>query len=105
VTYASSCFSALQPRWPVNLPHAACLSRPLPPSPCPAACLVGQPWSQAALDKALAALPADIGLSDTAPGGRIEYRRSLAASFTFKFFAHVALGLEQQGLSLVGVPG
>jgi xanthine dehydrogenase/oxidase len=66
---------------------------------------VGQPWSQAALDKALAALPADIGLSDTAPGGRIEYRRSLAASFTFKFFAHVALGLEQQGLSLVGVAG
>jgi hypothetical protein len=72
-----------------------------PPLP-PAAHLVGKPWTREVLEGALALLPADIRLSDTAPGGRIEYRRSLAASFLFKFFAHVCVGLEALGLAQVG---
>jgi hypothetical protein len=76
------------------------------PAPPPAAHLVGKPWGQESLEGALALLPADIDLSDSAPGGRVEYRRSLAASFLFKLYASVALGLEAAGLAQVrGGPG
>ncbi len=33
-------------------------------------------------------------ISDNAPGGKVEYRRALAASFLFKFFVQVACKLE-----------
>jgi xanthine dehydrogenase/oxidase len=34
-------------------------------------------------------LPEDLPLEPTAPGGMIEYRRTMAASFLFKFFLNV----------------
>ncbi len=43
---------------------------------------------------ALAAVPQDVVLAENAPGGKVEYRRALAASFVFKFFVHAALKLE-----------
>jgi xanthine dehydrogenase/oxidase len=56
----------------------------------------GAGWDRAALDAALAALASsDLPLSAGAPGGMVEYRRSLAASFLFKFFVQVAQALER----------
>lgn len=42
----------------------------------------------------LAAVKVDVVISPSAPGGKTEYRRSLAASFMFKAFVHVANALE-----------
>ncbi|WIA42815.1 hypothetical protein OEZ86_008746 [Tetradesmus obliquus] len=58
------------------------------------AALRGQPWNQATLDAALVALREDVNVAPTAPGGRGEYRNSLAASFLFKFYVHVCLAME-----------
>ena len=33
-------------------------------------------------------------MADNAPGGKVEFRRALAAAFLFKFFVHAALALE-----------
>ncbi|GIL49662.1 hypothetical protein Vafri_5944 [Volvox africanus] len=63
-------------------------------APALAAALVGRPWDQDALQAALAAVRQDVVLVDNAPGGKVEYRRALAASFVFKFFVHAALQLE-----------
>ena len=38
-------------------------------------------------------------ISDTAPGGKVEYRRALAASFVFKFFVGASLALESDAPS------
>jgi hypothetical protein len=69
---------------------------PKPPPPTPTrplhqtmAALRGQQWQQSTLDAALAALRRDVCVAPTAPGGRGEYRNSLAASFLFKFYVHV----------------
>jgi xanthine dehydrogenase/oxidase len=54
------------------------------------AALRGKPWCQETLDAALVALREDVNVAPTAPGGRGEYRNSLAASFLFKFYVHVS---------------
>eukprot|EP00756_Hemistasia_phaeocysticola_P005791 Hpha_TRINITY_DN13504_c0_g1::TRINITY_DN13504_c0_g1_i2::g.111519::m.111519/K00106/XDH; xanthine dehydrogenase/oxidase len=48
---------------------------------------VGKPWSPELVDCLLAALNEDLPLSSSAPGGQVEYRRTLAASFLFKFIS------------------
>ncbi|KAL3157593.1 hypothetical protein ABBQ32_012044 [Trebouxia sp. C0010 RCD-2024] len=58
------------------------------------AALEGQPWNQATLDAALLAVAKDVNITPDAPGGMVEFRRSLAASFLFRFFVHVATQLE-----------
>jgi xanthine dehydrogenase/oxidase len=59
--------------------------------------LVGQPWTRATLERALAALrEEDVRVPPTAPGGRGEYRNSLSASFLFKFFARVSAELQRE---------
>lgn len=63
-------------------------------APKAAAALLGKLWNQATLDAALAALGQDIVISDSAPGGKVEYRRALTASFLFKFFIGTSLALE-----------
>jgi xanthine dehydrogenase/oxidase len=55
------------------------------------AALRGKPWCQETLDAALVALREDVNVAPTAPGGRGEYRNSLAASFLFKFYVHVSM--------------
>ncbi|KAJ9512823.1 hypothetical protein QJQ45_029028 [Haematococcus lacustris] len=64
-------------------------------APQVAAALVGRPWDEATLTGALEAVRNDVVISDSAPGGKVEYRRALAASFIFKFFAHVATLMDQ----------
>ena len=52
--------------------------------------IVGKRWdSREVLTGALQALMEDVTLDDSSPGGMPEFRRSLVASFFFKFFAHV----------------
>ncbi|KAG2484282.1 hypothetical protein HYH03_016926 [Edaphochlamys debaryana] len=63
-------------------------------APALAAALVGKPWDQSTLQAALAAVRDDVVMADTAPGGKVEFRRALAAAFVFKFFVHCALRLE-----------
>ncbi|MEW5318751.1 MAG: hypothetical protein WDW38_009946 [Sanguina aurantia] len=60
-----------------------------------AAALVGQPLDQATLKAGLAAVRQDVVIGASAPGGKVEYRQSLAASFLFKFLTHAALMLEK----------
>lgn len=57
------------------------------------AALVGQPWQQSTIEAALTALREDVNVAPTAPGGRGEYRNSLAASFLYKFYVHVSVRL------------
>lgn len=54
------------------------------------AALLGQPWQQSTIEAALVALREDVNVAPTAPGGRGEYRNSLAASFLYKFYVHVS---------------
>jgi len=49
----------------------------------------GKPLSHDTLKAALEVLPDDLPLDATAPGGMIEYRRTMSASFFFKFFLSV----------------
>ncbi len=59
--------------------------------------LLGHPWNAASLEAALAALPSDVAMDVSAPGGMVEYRQTLAATFLFKFFLaaqHNVCGVE-----------
>ncbi|EGG20479.1 xanthine dehydrogenase [Cavenderia fasciculata] len=61
--------------------------------------LVGKIWSQSLLDEIYSNLEIDLPLAEGAPGGMIEYRRSLTTSFFFKFFLTVNnyLFVDSQG--------
>mmetsp|Transcript_3006 Transcript_3006/g.4567 ORF Transcript_3006/g.4567 Transcript_3006/m.4567 type:complete len:1061 (-) Transcript_3006:635-3817(-) len=48
--------------------------------------ITGKAWDESTLKLALATLEEDLPLSADAPGGMIEYRRSLTTSFFFKYF-------------------
>jgi len=51
--------------------------------------LIGKVLSHETLKAALEVLPDDLPLDASAPGGMIEYRRTMAASFLYKFFLSV----------------
>ncbi|XP_015875905.3 xanthine dehydrogenase 1 isoform X1 [Ziziphus jujuba] len=52
--------------------------------------LIGKSWNQELLQGALNVLQKDILLKDDAPGGMVEFRKSLTCSFFFKFFLWVS---------------
>ncbi|KAK9811378.1 hypothetical protein WJX72_002855 [[Myrmecia] bisecta] len=56
--------------------------------------LVGELLEQFTLDRAIRAVGQDVRINKDAPGGMVEFRQSLAASFLFRFFMHVAIKLE-----------
>lgn len=56
--------------------------------------LNGRVFDQSCVAPALEALSEDIIIAPNAPGGMVEYRRSLAASFLFKSLIHAAVALE-----------
>jgi hypothetical protein len=64
-----------------------------------AAALIGKRLCRDTLTAALSAVSADVAISDTAPGGKVEYRRALAESFLFKFYVHVCNQLEEAEVS------
>ena len=48
------------------------------------------------MNEACQLLAEDLPLAPGTPGGQIEYRRSLASSFFFKFYLNVSLQLSNQ---------
>lgn len=48
--------------------------------------LIGKAWNKDVLPQAYEKLAEDLPLAPGAPGGMIEYRRSLTTSFFFKFY-------------------
>ncbi|XP_021638354.2 xanthine dehydrogenase 1 isoform X2 [Hevea brasiliensis] len=52
--------------------------------------LIGKNWNQELLKGALKVLETDVLLKEDAPGGMVEFRKSLTLSFFFKFFLWVS---------------
>lgn len=59
--------------------------------------LEGKKWDNNLLQGAMKMLNEDIVLSENAPGGMIEFRRSLTLSFFFKFFLFVSNEIDHKG--------
>ena len=57
-------------------------------APLTQAYLIGKTWNKEVLPQAYEKLAEDLPLAAGAPGGMIEYRRSLTTSFFFKFYLH-----------------
>ncbi|KAG0623191.1 hypothetical protein M758_3G155300 [Ceratodon purpureus] len=66
--------------------------------------LKGKPWNRETLDQALALLEKEIFMADNAPGGMVEFRRSLISSFFFKFYLHTCYKLEAHAGFEHGLP-
>eukprot|EP00519_Triparma_laevis_P015336 CAMPEP_0182491596 /NCGR_PEP_ID=MMETSP1321-20130603/960_1 /TAXON_ID=91990 /ORGANISM="Bolidomonas sp., Strain RCC1657" /LENGTH=1393 /DNA_ID=CAMNT_0024693879 /DNA_START=184 /DNA_END=4365 /DNA_ORIENTATION=- len=64
-------------------------------APLTSAFLLDKPWTTKTITKAKKVLFEDLPLPDDVPGGQPEYRRSLAASFLYKFFVSVCVQLEK----------
>ncbi|KAK8445619.1 hypothetical protein SEVIR_9G359200v4 [Setaria viridis] len=60
--------------------------------------LTGKKWNSELLDDTFNLLKEDIPLSENAPGGMVEFRRSLTLSFFFKFFLSVTHDMNMKGL-------
>ncbi|RMX48187.1 hypothetical protein pdam_00015397 [Pocillopora damicornis] len=60
--------------------------------------LTGRTWNENIVQEACQLLAGDLPLAPGAPGGQVEYRRSLASSFFFKFYLNVSqqLGHEEE---------
>ncbi|KAL9964449.1 hypothetical protein ACROYT_G028093 [Oculina patagonica] len=60
--------------------------------------LIGRMWSDNILQDAYQLLAEDLPLTPETPGGQVDYRRSLASSFFFKFFLNVSqqLGNDEE---------
>ncbi|XP_021278029.1 xanthine dehydrogenase 1-like isoform X1 [Herrania umbratica] len=56
--------------------------------------LIGKKWNQDVLQGALNVLRTDILIKEDAPGGMVEFRKSLTLSFFFKFFLWVLHQIE-----------
>ncbi|KAL6966456.1 xylitol dehydrogenase, partial [Sarracenia purpurea var. burkii] len=66
--------------------------------------LIEKPWNHEMLQGALKVLEEDILLKEDAPGGMVEFRRSLILSFFFKFFLWVSHQMEVKSTFLESVP-
>eukprot|EP00742_Colponemidia_sp_Colp-10_P005067 GILJ01005413.1.p1 GENE.GILJ01005413.1~~GILJ01005413.1.p1 ORF type:complete len:1351 (+),score=226.28 GILJ01005413.1:45-4097(+) len=65
---------------------------------------IGKEWSAQTLEGAYSILASDLPLASTAPGGMIEFRRSLTCAFLFKFFLSVSLQLQQEKAQTPDLP-
>ncbi|KAL7834103.1 hypothetical protein AOLI_G00290630 [Acnodon oligacanthus] len=61
-------------------------------------------WDEKLLAEGTQLLREEISLSPTAPGGRVEYRRTLVLSFFFKFYMQVLLELKRKGIAISDPP-
>ncbi|PKA53604.1 Xanthine dehydrogenase [Apostasia shenzhenica] len=59
--------------------------------------LSGKPWDVNLLLDSLKFLKDDVPLADNAPGGMVEFRKSLTLSFFFKFFLWVTQQMSEKG--------
>ena len=62
------------------------------------AALQGKAWNQTLLDLALNTIPSDIPLATDAPGGMVEFRRTLTTTLFFKFYLTVLSRLDPASL-------
>ncbi|KAL3529853.1 hypothetical protein ACH5RR_009175 [Cinchona calisaya] len=66
--------------------------------------LIGKNWNKELLQGALKVLEEDILLKEDAPGGMVEFRKSLTLSFFFKFFLWVCHQMDGQISSPWSIP-
>jgi xanthine dehydrogenase/oxidase len=66
--------------------------------------LKGKPWTLQTLQGALQVLQHDIIITENAPGGMVEFRRSLTTSFFFKFFLWISYNIQQKTQVFLGFP-
>lgn len=66
--------------------------------------LIGKLWNQELLEGALKVLQKDILIKDDAPGGMVEFRKSLTLSFFFKFFQWVSHQIDGAQCNKKSVP-
>ncbi|KAM7523403.1 hypothetical protein LguiA_013305 [Lonicera macranthoides] len=66
--------------------------------------LIGKSWNKELLKGALKVLEQDILIKEDAPGGMVEFRRSLTLSFFFKFFLWVSHQMDGQDFFGESVP-
>ncbi|XP_077989770.1 xanthine dehydrogenase/oxidase-like [Glandiceps talaboti] len=66
--------------------------------------LIGRKWNDGLIDSVCEHLAEDLPLSPSAPGGMIEYRRTLTASFFFKFYLSVLDKLNAKEVAEASVP-
>ncbi|XP_055429028.1 aldehyde oxidase isoform X1 [Bubalus kerabau] len=52
--------------------------------------LIGRPWDEEMLDAACRLILDEVSLPGSAPGGRVEFKRTLIVSFLFKFYLEVS---------------
>ncbi|XP_059249136.1 aldehyde oxidase 2 [Mustela nigripes] len=57
--------------------------------------LVGRPWNELMLEEACRLLLEEVSLPGWAPGGKVEFKRSLVVSFFFKFYLEVLQALKK----------
>lgn len=58
--------------------------------------LIGLPWNEATLETAYSLLLEDLPLSPSAPGGMVQYRRSLTLGLFFRAFLAISAELQKQ---------
>jgi len=56
-------------------------------------------WDEALLEEAIKCLKEDLPLADGAPGGMINYRKTLTISFFFKFYETVKYRISKLQVS------
>ncbi|KVI09438.1 [2Fe-2S]-binding [Cynara cardunculus var. scolymus] len=66
--------------------------------------LIGKAWNKELLQHSLEILRQDIVISEDAPGGMVEFRKSLTLSFFFKFFLWVSHQMDGQDFFNEPVP-
>ena len=59
--------------------------------------LIGKFWDKKLVDYALHALTEEISIKDDAPGGMVEFRKSLTLSLFFKFYLWVSDQIKESG--------
>ncbi|XP_025785416.1 aldehyde oxidase 2-like [Puma concolor] len=57
--------------------------------------LIGRPWNEPMLEEACRLLLEEVSLPGWAPGGRVEFKRTLVVSFFFKFYLEVLQELKK----------
>ncbi|XP_050220643.1 xanthine dehydrogenase 1-like isoform X2 [Mercurialis annua] len=66
--------------------------------------MIEKNWNQDLLESILKILETDILLKEDAPGGMVEFRKSLVLSFFFKFFLWVSYQMEGENLIKSSIP-
>ncbi|KAK2494737.1 hypothetical protein MC885_010675 [Smutsia gigantea] len=57
--------------------------------------LIGRPWNEKMLDAACRLVLDEVSLPGSAPGGKVEFKRTLVISFLFKFYLEVSQILKK----------